>query len=70
MTIWIMPEFDREGLAVCLFWLQGSKHDETPTGKKSRLFKPHGLFLKERKEGLTGSPNNTANCIKKNTVRY
>ena len=32
-----MPEFDREGWAVSLFWLQGGKHDEAPTDKKSRL---------------------------------
>ena len=34
MTIFNMPEFDREGWAVCLFWLQGGKHNETPTDKK------------------------------------
>ena len=26
-----MPEFDREGWTVCLFWLEGGKHNETPT---------------------------------------
>ena len=35
MTIRIMPEFDREGWSVCLFWLQDSKYDEAPTDKKS-----------------------------------
>ena len=25
MTVWIMPEFDREGRAVCQFWFQGGK---------------------------------------------
>ena len=35
MTLWIMPEFDREGRAVCQFWLQGGKHNVTPTDKKS-----------------------------------
>ena len=25
ITLWIMPEFDREGRAVCQFWLQGGK---------------------------------------------
>ena len=34
MTLWIMPEFDREGRAVCQFWLQGGKHNVTPTDKK------------------------------------
>ena len=33
MTLWIMPEFDREGRAVCQFWLQGGKHNVTPTDK-------------------------------------
>ena len=33
MTLWIMPESDREGRAVCQFWLQGGKHNETPTDK-------------------------------------
>ena len=33
MTIWIMPAFDIEGRAVCQFWLQGSKHNVTPTDK-------------------------------------
>ena len=31
MTLWIMPEFHREGRAVCQFWLQGGKHNVTPT---------------------------------------
>ena len=31
-----MPEFDREGRAVCQFWLQGGKHNETPTDKRTR----------------------------------
>ena len=35
MTLWIMPEFDREGRAVCQFWLQGGKNNVTPTDKKS-----------------------------------
>ena len=25
ITLWIIPEFDREGGAVCQFWLQGGK---------------------------------------------
>ena len=40
MTIWIMPEFDRKGMAVCLFWLQGGKHDKAPTDRNSRLLEP------------------------------
>ena len=31
-----MPEFDREGRVVCQFWLQGGKHNETPTDKRTR----------------------------------
>ena len=35
-----MPEFDRKGCAICLFWLQGGKHDEAPTDRNSRLIEP------------------------------
>ena len=35
MTIWIMPELDREGRTVCQFWLQSGKHNVTPTDKNS-----------------------------------
>ena len=34
MTIWILPESDRKGWAVCLFWLQGGNQDDAPTGGK------------------------------------
>ena len=34
MTIGIMPESDRKGRAVCQSWLQGGKHNVTPTDKK------------------------------------
>ena len=45
MTIWIIPEFDRNGLAVCLFWLEGSKHDEAPTNRNPPLIEPQwGTF--------------------------
>ena len=30
ITLWIMPEFDREGRAVCQFWLQGGKQKGSP----------------------------------------
>ena len=33
MTVGIIPESDREGRAVCQFWLQGGKHNVTPTDK-------------------------------------
>ena len=33
MTVGIMPESDRKGRAVCQFWLQGGKHNVTPTDK-------------------------------------
>ena len=36
MTLWIMPESNREGRAVCQFWLQFGKHNETPTDKRIR----------------------------------
>ena len=35
-----MPIFDIKGWAVCLFWLQGGKHDKAPTDKNSRLLEP------------------------------
>ena len=40
MTIWIMPEIDREGWAACMFWLQGGNNNEALTYKKSRLLEP------------------------------
>ena len=36
MTIWIIPESDREGRVVCQIWLQGGRHNETPTDKRTR----------------------------------
>ena len=36
MKIVIKPESDREGRAVCQFWLQGGIHKETPTDKRTR----------------------------------
>ena len=62
MTIGIMPESDRKGRAVCQFWLQGSKHNVTPTDKNpsdeshpGELLTPH--FFGRR---LQGSPQKTA----------
>ena len=63
MTIRIMPEFDREGRAVCQFWLQGGKHNVTPTGKnRSDESHPGELLtpLLLRKEGTTRFPEKTA----------
>ena len=57
-----MPEFDTEGRAVCQFWLQGSKHNETPTDKRTRPPRvPLGTFghpplVKGERRGLQGSP--------------
>ena len=33
MTVGIMPESDRKRRAVCQFWLQGGRHNVTPTDK-------------------------------------
>ena len=33
MTVGIIPESDRKGRAVCQSWLQGDKHNVTPTDK-------------------------------------
>ena len=40
MTIWIMPKSDREGRAVCQFWLQGGIHNETADKKNSSEREP------------------------------
>ena len=37
MTIWIIPESESGGRAVCQFWLQGGIHNETPTDKRTGL---------------------------------
>ena len=62
MTLWIMPEFDREGRAVCQFWLQAANHNETPTDKNSPGESPLGylrtptLFREKGGDGTLGSP--------------
>ena len=41
MTFGIIPESNRKGRAVCQFWLQGGKHNVTPTDKnylQARVF--------------------------------
>ena len=45
MTYQINPEFDRQRRAVCLFWLQGCNHKETPTDKNSICLSPGGVPL-------------------------
>ena len=55
MTFGIIPESDSKGRAVCQFWLQGGKHNVTPTDKKlpsgeshlGDLLTPPPLFGKE-----------------------
>ena len=60
MTNRIMPEFDREGKAVCQFWLQGGKHNVTSTDKNPSDASHPGDLLTPllRKEGrrLQDSP--------------
>ena len=67
MTFGIIPESDSKGRAVCQFWLQGGKHNVTPTDKKKITFRrespwgpldPPPLFL-GRKE-TTKFPKRTA----------
>ena len=66
MTIGIIPESDIKGRAVCQFWLQGGKHNVTPTDKNpSDESHPRDLliyrpppFLEGRR--LQGSPQKTA----------
>ena len=66
MTFGIIPESDRKGRAVCQFWLQGDKHNVTPTDKITyRRESPWGppdlpppLF--EEGSRQQGSPKKTA----------
>ena len=65
MTVGIIPESDRKGRAVCQSWLQGDKHNVTPTDKKSvRRESPWGppdippSFFREGRR-LQGSPKNS-----------
>ena len=45
MTVGIIPESDSKGNAVCQFWLQGGKHNVTPTDKITfRRESPWGLL--------------------------
>ena len=63
MTIGIMLESDREGRAVCLFWLQSGKHNVTPTDKNlSDESHPGDLLTTHllRKEGDYKVPQKTA----------
>ena len=63
MTVWIMPEFDREGRAVCQFWLQGGKHNVTLTDKNPS-YESHLGDLRtppfRRKEGDYKVPRKTS----------
>ena len=45
MTVGIIPESDSKGRAVCQFWLQGGKHNVTPTDKKPSARVTLGDFL-------------------------
>ena len=68
MTVWIIPESDREGGAVCQFWLQGGKHNETPTDKNLVWCDPRAPPPPlGRKEGTLSSPKNSLK--KKNQQR-
>ena len=58
MTNGIMPESDREGRAVCQFWLQGGKHNVTPTDKNPSDESHPGDLLEEGRR-LQGSPKNS-----------
>ena len=45
MTFGIMPESDIKGRAVCQFWLQGGKHNVTPTDKNPSEESHPGVLL-------------------------
>ena len=44
MTVGIIPETDRKGRAVCQSWLQGDKHNVTPTDKNPSDENPLGTL--------------------------
>ena len=70
MTIWIIPESDREARAVCQIWLQGGIHNETPTDKRKlvRTKAPLGIFGPSplSKEGMRGLTRQFYNIFLKN----
>ena len=61
MTIWIIPESEREGRAICQIWLQGGIHNETPTDKRNSSGRPSPPppFKKEGVRGLTRFPESS-----------
>ena len=65
MTIGIIPESDSKGRAVCQFWLQGGKHNVTPTDKIT--FRRESLSL-GRKE-TTKFPKKTQHKRDSNPAR-
>ena len=44
ITLWIMPEFDREGRTVCQFWLQDGK-PQRDSHRKNRVLYGSGVSL-------------------------
>ena len=60
MTLWIMPEFDREMRAVCQFWLQGGKPlpQIKPTRDKGRQ-----ITLAKQARGDTTPPAATSGPV-------
>ena len=66
MTVGIIPESDSKGRAVCQFWLQGGKHNVTPTDKityrRESLWGPLDppFFGKEGGKETTKLPKRTA----------
>ena len=68
-----MPELDREWRAVCQFWLQGRKHNETPTDKRTRPSRaPLGTFgppLFREKGGDYKVPGEANSLRKKSKIK-
>ena len=55
MTVGIIPESDRKGRAVCQSWLQGDKHNVTPTDKNPSDESHPGDLLTYPPKRLQGS---------------
>ena len=69
VTSGIIPESDREGRAVCQFWLQGGIHNETPTDNSPGREPLLGDLrapppFKRKSEGANQVPLKVANSVK------
>ena len=74
MTIGIIPESDIKGRAVCQFWLQGGKHNVTPTDKNPSDESHPGDLLIYRPPPFFGTEKTTRfppkNSLKEHIKRF